>query len=79
MLGLSWPSSAASAASGPELTVAELRVLPLLATHLSQDRRRAVRLASDHHVAGALAALKLGVPSRSKAVAQAPEPGLLEG
>jgi LuxR family maltose regulon positive regulatory protein len=70
--------------SGPEassLTAAELRVLPMLATHLSFREIGAELSLSPHTVKSqAISAYrKLGVSSRSQAVARCRELGLLEG
>lgn len=63
------------------LTTAELRVLPLLVTHLSfPEIGREMRL-SQHTVKSQAMSIyrKLGAASRSQAVALARELGLLEG
>jgi LuxR family transcriptional regulator, maltose regulon positive regulatory protein len=63
------------------LTVAELRVLPLLATHLPAGEIAAELFVSVHTVKSQQASLyrKLGTSSRSQAVARARQLGLLEG
>jgi LuxR family maltose regulon positive regulatory protein len=63
------------------LTVAELRLLPLLATHLSYPEIAAELFVSRHTIKAQAYSLfrKLGVSSRSQAVARARELGLLEG
>ena len=63
------------------LTAAELRVLPLLATHLSFPEMGAELFLSPHTVKSQAVSLyrKLGVASRSQAVARSREIGLLEG
>jgi LuxR family transcriptional regulator, maltose regulon positive regulatory protein len=63
------------------LTAAELRVLPLLATHLTATEIGAELFVSVHTVKSQQASLyrKLGASSRSQAVAQARQLGLLEG
>jgi LuxR family maltose regulon positive regulatory protein len=66
---------------GPSaLTAAELRVLPLLATHLSGPEIAAEMFLSRHTVKSHQLSLyrKLGVTSRSGAVARARDLGLLE-
>ena len=63
------------------LTAAELRVLPLLATHLRSAEIAAELFVSVHTVKSQQASLyrKLGTSSRSQAVARARQLGLLEG
>jgi LuxR family transcriptional regulator, maltose regulon positive regulatory protein len=63
------------------LTAAELRVLPLLATHLQLHEIAAELYLSPHTVRAQSKSIyrKLGVSSRSQAVARACELGLLEG
>jgi LuxR family maltose regulon positive regulatory protein len=63
------------------LTAAELRVLPLLATHLKSAEIAAELFVSLHTVKSQQASLyrKLGASTRSQAVAQARQLGLLEG
>jgi LuxR family transcriptional regulator, maltose regulon positive regulatory protein len=63
------------------LTAAELRVLPLLSTHLSSAGIAAELFVSMHTVKSHQASLyrKLGASSRSQAVARARQLGLLEG
>ena len=75
------PSCPASAPRASALTVAELRVLPLLATHLTASEIAAELFVSLHTVKSQQASLyrKLGTSSRSQAVARARQLGLLEG
>src|SRR5262249_60766059 len=63
------------------LTAAELRVLPLLPTHLTATEIAAELFVSVHTVKSQQASLyrKLGTSSRSQAVARARQLGLLEG
>jgi ATP/maltotriose-dependent transcriptional regulator MalT len=63
------------------LTAAELRVLPLLATHLSAPEIAAELFVSVHTVKSQQASLyrKLETSSRSQAVTRARQLGLLEG
>jgi len=63
------------------LTAAELRLLPLLSTHLSFPEIAAELSLSPHTVKSAMKSIyhKLGVSSRSQAVTRACELGLLEG
>ena len=63
------------------MTGAELRVLPLLATHLSYPEIGAEMFLSTHTIESQAYSLyrKLGVTSRSQAVARSRELGLLEG
>lgn len=63
------------------LTTAELRVLPLLATHLSYPEIAAELFVSPNTIKSQAYSLfrKLGASSRSQAVAQARELTLLEG
>ena len=63
------------------LTAAELRLLPLLATHLSFPEMAGEMSVSRHTVKSQAASIyrKLGASSRSQAVAQAHESGLLDG
>ena len=69
------------ATEASSLTAAELRVLPMLATHLSFREIGAAFSLSPHTVKSqAISAYrKLGVSSRSQAVARCRELGLLEG
>jgi LuxR family maltose regulon positive regulatory protein len=62
------------------LTAAELRLLPLLATHLSGPEMAAELFLSPHTVKSELKTIyrKLGASTRSEAVARARELGLLE-
>ena len=61
------------------MTIAELRVLPMLATHLSFPEIGAELFLSPHTVKSQAMSLyrKLGVTSRSQAVARARDIGLL--
>jgi LuxR family transcriptional regulator, maltose regulon positive regulatory protein len=76
-----------SAESGPavpgvsSLTTAELRVLPMLATHLSFPEIGAEMFLSPHTVKSQAMSIyrKLGASSRSQAVIRSRELGLLEG
>ena len=63
------------------LTTAELRVLPMLATHLSGPEIAGELFLSPHTVKSQQLSLyrKLGAASRSQAIARARELGLLEG
>ena len=63
------------------LTAAELRLLPLLSTHLSFPQIAEEMFLSRHTVKSQVTSIyrKLGVPSRSQAVARSRELGLLEG
>ena len=63
------------------LTVAELRLLPLLATHLPMHEIAAEMYLSIHTVRTQAKSVyrKLGATTRSQAVARAQELGLLEG
>jgi len=72
-------SSAALGASA--LTAAELRLLPLLATHLSYPEIAAEMFLSRNTIKSEAMSIyrKLGVSSRSQAVARSRELGLLEG
>jgi LuxR family transcriptional regulator, maltose regulon positive regulatory protein len=69
-----------SAPGASSLTAAELRVLPLLATHLSYSEMGAELFLSPHTIKSQAYSLyrKLGVASRSLAVARSRELGLLE-
>ena len=77
---LSRQRSAASPGASA-LTAAELRVLPLLATHLTAPEMAAELFVSVHTVKSQQASLyrKLGTSTRSQAVARARQLGLLEG
>ena len=71
-----------AAIAGPSaLTAAELRVLPMLATHLSFPGIGAEMFLSPHTVESQAMSIyrKLEASSRSQAVARARELGLLEG
>jgi LuxR family maltose regulon positive regulatory protein len=72
---------APGAQGASSLTVAELRVLPLLATHLSFPEIGAELFLSPNTVKSQAISVyrKLGVSSRSQAVAKARELALLEG
>jgi LuxR family transcriptional regulator, maltose regulon positive regulatory protein len=63
------------------LTAAELRLLPLLSTHLSFPQIAEEMFLSRHTVKSQAMSIyrKLGAPSRSQAVARSRELGLLEG
>jgi LuxR family transcriptional regulator, maltose regulon positive regulatory protein len=63
------------------LTAAELRVVPLLATHMTSAEIAAELYVSVHTIKSQQASMyrKLGASSRSQAVARARELGLLEG
>jgi LuxR family transcriptional regulator, maltose regulon positive regulatory protein len=63
------------------LTAAELRLLPILATHLSFPEIAAEMFLSRNTIKSEANAIyrKLGVSSRSQAVARSRELGLLEG
>ena len=69
------------AAGASALTVAELRLLPMLATHLQMQEIAAEMYLSPHTVQAQGKSLyrKLGAASRGQAVARARELGLLEG
>jgi LuxR family transcriptional regulator, maltose regulon positive regulatory protein len=73
------PGAASPGASA--LTAAELRVLPLLATHLTAPEIATELFVSVHTVKSQQGSLyrKLGTSSRSQAVALARQLGLLEG
>jgi LuxR family maltose regulon positive regulatory protein len=62
------------------LTIAELRILPMLATHLSFPEIGAELFLSPHTVKSQAMSLyrKLGASSRSQAVTRAREMGLLD-
>jgi LuxR family transcriptional regulator, maltose regulon positive regulatory protein len=68
-------------AGASSLTVAELRLLPMLATHLPGPEIAAELFLSPHTIKSQQVSLyrKLGVSSRGQAVARAREMGLLEG
>jgi LuxR family transcriptional regulator, maltose regulon positive regulatory protein len=72
---------APSAAGASALTAAELRLLPMLSTHLQLHEIAAEMYLSPHTIRaqGKSIYRKLGVASRSQAVARARELGLLEG
>jgi LuxR family maltose regulon positive regulatory protein len=63
------------------LTAAELRLLPLLSTHLSFPQIAEEMSLSRHTIKSQVMSIyrKLGTPSRSQAVARSRELGLLEG
>jgi LuxR family transcriptional regulator, maltose regulon positive regulatory protein len=71
----------ASTPAASALTVAELRVLPLLATHLSYPEIAAELFVSPNTIKSQAYSLfrKLGASSRSQAVARSRELALLEG
>jgi len=76
------PAEHAPAAAGASsLTTAELRVLPMLATHLSFPEIGAEMFLSPHTVKSQAMSVyrKLGASSRNQAVIRARELGLLEG
>jgi hypothetical protein len=63
----------------PGLTATELRLLSILATHLSMPEIAAQMFLSQHHqVAGNVGVPEAGASSRSQAVARCRELGLLE-
>ena len=70
-----------SAAEASSLTAAELRVLPMLATHLSFPEIGAEMFLSPHTVKSQAMSIyrKLGASSRHQAVTRSRELGLLEG
>jgi len=72
---------APSAAGASALTAAELRLLPMLSTHLQMHEIAAEMYLSPHTIRaqGKSVYRKLGAASRSQAVARARELGLLEG
>ena len=63
------------------LTAAELRLLPMLCTHLSFPEIAAELFLSPHTIKSQMKSIyrKLGASARSQAVSQARELGLLEG
>ena len=63
------------------LTAAELRLLPLLSTHLSVPEIAAEIYLSPHTIKSQMRSIyrKLGVSSRNQAIMRARELGLLEG
>ena len=68
-------------ASASSLTAAELRVLPMLATHLSFPEISAEMFLSPHTVKSQAMSIyrKLGASSRHQAVTRSRQLGLLEG
>jgi LuxR family transcriptional regulator, maltose regulon positive regulatory protein len=70
-----------SAPGASALTAAELRLLPILATHLSFPEIAAEMFLSRNTIKSEANAIyrKLGVSSRSQAIARSRELGLLEG
>jgi LuxR family maltose regulon positive regulatory protein len=70
-----------SALGASALTAAELRVLPMLSSHLSMREIAAELFVSPHTVRSQAMSIyrKLGTSSRSQAVARSRELGLLEG
>jgi LuxR family transcriptional regulator, maltose regulon positive regulatory protein len=66
-------------ASGPRLTTAELRLLPLLSTHLTYPEMSERLYVSPHTVKSQAISLyrKLGVSSRSQAIQRLQQTGLL--
>ena len=71
----------ADLAGASALTAAELRLLPLLSTHLSAPEIAAELFLSLHTIKAQMRSIyrKLGASSRSQAIARARELGLLEG
>jgi LuxR family transcriptional regulator, maltose regulon positive regulatory protein len=63
------------------LSAAELRLLPMLSTHLSFPEMAAELFLSSHTIQSQMTSIyrKLGASSRSQAVTRARELGLLEG
>ena len=72
---------APTASGASSLTAAELRVLPMLATHLSFPEIGAEMFLSPHTVKSQAMSIyrKLGASSRNQAVIRSRELGLLEG
>jgi len=70
-----------SAAGSSALTAAELRILPMLSTHLSFPEIGKELFLSPHTIKSAMKSIyrKLGASTRNEAVARARELGLLEG
>jgi LuxR family maltose regulon positive regulatory protein len=70
-----------SASGASSLTAAELRLLPLLSTHLSFPEIAGELFLSPHTIKSQAVSIyrKLGAFSRSQAVARSRELGLLEG
>ena len=70
-----------SAPGASSLTAAELRLLPMLSTHLSFPEIAADLFLSPHTVKSQARSIyrKLGASSRSRALARSRELGLLEG
>src|SRR5204863_9167503 len=70
-----------STAGSSSLTAAELRLLPMLATHLPFPEIGEELFLSRHTIKSQATSIyrKLGAASRSQAVAQARELGLLDG
>jgi LuxR family maltose regulon positive regulatory protein len=70
-----------SAPGASSLTAAELRLLPMLSTHLSFAEIAAEMFLSRHTISSQAMSIyrKLGAGSRSQAVARSRELGLLEG
>jgi LuxR family transcriptional regulator, maltose regulon positive regulatory protein len=82
--GRSGPSSQTSVVQPPQwsaLTAAELRLLPLLPTHLSFPEIAGELFLSRHTIKTEANSIyrKLGASTRSQAVARSRELGLLEG
>ena len=71
----------ASVPGASALTAAELRLLPLLATHLSFPEIAAELFLSPHTIKSQMKSIyrKLGASTRNQAVTRARELGLLEG
>ena len=70
-----------SAPSASTLTAAELRLLPLLTTHLSVPEIAAELVLSSHTIRSQVKSIyrKLDAATRNQAITQARELGLLEG
>lgn len=70
-----------SIAGSSALTAAELRILPMLATHLSFPEIGKELFLSRHTIKSAMKSIyrKLGATTRNEAVIRARELGLLEG
>ncbi|HEV8279022.1 MAG TPA: LuxR C-terminal-related transcriptional regulator [Streptosporangiaceae bacterium] len=79
--GAALPCRGSSAPGASALTAAELRLLPILATHLSFPEIAAEMFLSRNTIKSEANAIyrKLGVSSRSQAIARSRELGLLEG
>ena len=80
--GPGWPNERGSSVPGASaLTAAELRLLPLLSTHLSFPEIAAELFLSPHTIKSQMKSIyrKLDASSRNQAVTRARELGLLEG